>query len=104
MSVPDVSGAAIANLEVEELKHSRPTFHGDTIYAWSEVLEILDLPGRRDVGALRLRLVASKNQTPAELGFVAKRRDEATGKESYAPNVVLDLEHVLLLPRRGVAA
>ena len=33
MSVPDVSGAAIANLEVESLQHKRPTFHGDTIYA-----------------------------------------------------------------------
>ena len=39
MSVPDVSGAAIANLEVEELKHSKPTFHGDTIYAETKVLE-----------------------------------------------------------------
>ena len=33
MSVPDVSGKAIANLEVESLKHAKPTFHGDTIYA-----------------------------------------------------------------------
>ena len=39
MSVPDVSGAAIANLEVETLKHSKPTFHGDTIYAETHVLD-----------------------------------------------------------------
>ncbi len=39
MSVPDVSGAAIANLEVETLKHSMPTFHGDTIYAETRVLD-----------------------------------------------------------------
>ena len=39
MSVPDVSGAAIANLEVETLQHKRPTFHGDTIYAETKVLE-----------------------------------------------------------------
>ena len=38
MSVPDVSGAAIANLEVESLTHQRPTFHGDTIYAETRVL------------------------------------------------------------------
>ncbi len=38
MSVPDVSGSAIANLEVEELTHRRPTFHGDTIYAETRVL------------------------------------------------------------------
>ena len=52
MSVPDVSGAAIANLEVEELKHKMPTFHGDTIYAETEVLEKRESaskarPGRR---------------------------------------------------------
>ena len=37
MSVPDVSGKAIANLEVESLKHAKPTFHGDTIYARTTV-------------------------------------------------------------------
>ena len=39
MSVPDVSGAAIANLEVETLLHAKPTFHGDTIYAETKVLD-----------------------------------------------------------------
>ncbi|MGH9022223.1 MAG: MaoC family dehydratase [Acidimicrobiia bacterium] len=38
MSVPDVSGAAIANLEIESLLHRAPTFHGDTIYAETSVL------------------------------------------------------------------
>ena len=40
MSVPDVSGAAIANLEVESLQHKRPTFHGDTIYAETRVVDV----------------------------------------------------------------
>ncbi len=39
MSVPDVSGSAIANLEVETLKHAKPTYHGDTIYAETRVLD-----------------------------------------------------------------
>jgi acyl dehydratase len=39
MSVPDVSGAAVANLEVDSLKHAKPTFHGDTIYAATKVLD-----------------------------------------------------------------
>jgi acyl dehydratase len=39
MSVPDVSGSAVANLEVESLKHAKPTFHGDTIYAVTKVLD-----------------------------------------------------------------
>jgi acyl dehydratase len=39
MSVPDVSGSAIANLEVETLRHAKPTYHGDTIYAETRVLD-----------------------------------------------------------------
>ena len=39
MSVPDVSGSAIANLGVESLRDVAPTFHGDTIYGQSEVLD-----------------------------------------------------------------
>ncbi|MSX68610.1 MAG: MaoC family dehydratase, partial [Actinobacteria bacterium] len=39
MSVPDVSGAAIANLEIETLVHKNPTFHGDTLYAETRVLD-----------------------------------------------------------------
>jgi acyl dehydratase len=38
-SVPDVSGKAIANLEIESLKHANPTFHGDTIYSETRVLD-----------------------------------------------------------------
>jgi len=38
MSVPDVSGAAVANLEIESLKHPKPTFHGDTIYGVTKVV------------------------------------------------------------------
>lgn len=39
MTVEDVSGKAIANLEFEQVKHLGPTFHGDTIYAETRVLE-----------------------------------------------------------------
>lgn len=39
MTVEDVSGKAIANLEFENVKHLAPTFHGDTIYAQTRVLE-----------------------------------------------------------------
>ena len=84
--------------------HSNPVVHGDTLYAWSEVLEILDLPGRRDLGALRVRLLATKNQSPTEVNFAVRQLDAATGKESYQANVVLDLEQVLLLPRRRAVA
>jgi acyl dehydratase len=52
MSVPDVSGSAVANLEVEELKHKLPTFHGDTIYAETTVLEKRASTSRPDRGVV----------------------------------------------------
>jgi len=39
MTVADISGRAIANLEVDHLKHEKPTFIGDTLYAQSTVLD-----------------------------------------------------------------
>ena len=42
MSVPDISGKAIANLEIESLRHVAPTFHGDTLYGETD--------GARQVG------------------------------------------------------
>ncbi|TMC12334.1 MAG: MaoC family dehydratase [Chloroflexi bacterium] len=52
MSVPDISGKAIANLEVNALKHEHPTFHGDTIYAESTVLEVKESRTRPDRGTI----------------------------------------------------
>ena len=50
MSVPDVSGSAIANLEIESLQHRFPTFHGDTIYAETRVLEAVASRSKDDRG------------------------------------------------------
>jgi 2-methylfumaryl-CoA hydratase len=73
-------------------RHVAPCFAGDTVYAWSEVLEKAELPGRRDIGALRVRLVAAKNTNCAQ--FPLKN---AAGE--YAPGVILDLDLWLVLPR-----
>ncbi len=73
-------------------RHIAPCFAGDTLYAWTEVLEKAELPQRSDLGALRLRLVAAKNRPCADFPY----RDE-TGK--YDPSVVLELDHWALLPR-----
>src|SRR5690242_20758027 len=50
MSVPDVSGSAIANLEVETLQHKKPTFHGDTIYAVTTVVDKRESSSKPDRG------------------------------------------------------
>lgn len=52
MSVPDISGKAIANLKIESLRHVAPTFHGDTLYGETTVLDKWEStskggPGRR---------------------------------------------------------
>ena len=77
--------------------HSNPTFAGDTVFAWTDVLERIDL-GRDDAGALRLRLVAVKNNDPATAEQAFRVTDES-GRERYDPNVVLDLDYTVLIPR-----
>ena len=69
--------------------HANPCLAGDTIRAWSEVLDVADTaaPG---VGALRLRLVATKSGAP----FALRGED---GK--YLPEVLLDLDYWVLMPK-----
>lgn len=73
-------------------RHVAPTFAGDTIHAWSEVKEKAALAGRTDVGALRLRTVATKDQPCAEFPDLG-----ADGKPHLA--VVLDLDYWVMMPR-----
>jgi 2-methylfumaryl-CoA hydratase len=73
--------------------HVGPTFGGDTIYAWSEILEKAELADRRDLGALRVRTFAAKDCPSSEWPGKA-----ADGK--YHPAVVLDLDYWQLMPRR----
>src|SRR6187200_1106576 len=55
VSVADISGKAIANLATEELSHPAPVFHGDTLYAESEVLEARGSESKPDRGIVRVR-------------------------------------------------
>jgi acyl dehydratase len=54
MSVADVSGRAIANLEVESLRHVHPTFHGDTIYGETTVLDMTESRSKPDRGVVQV--------------------------------------------------
>ncbi len=72
-------------------RHVAPLFAGGTVFAWSEVLAKSELPGRQDVGALRLRTIATCDR-PCE-DFPLK-----TG-EDYDPAVLLDLDYWVLMPR-----
>ncbi len=72
-------------------RHVAPLFAGDTLFAWSQVLARAELPGRGDVGALRVRTVATKDRPCADFPY-------KTGAE-YDPAVILDLDYWVLIPR-----
>ena len=74
--------------------HANPVFAGDTLYARSEVIDKWKLPGRNDLGALRLRLVGLKNLPSAKLA------SPKAADGGYDPHVVLDLDYTVLMPRR----
>jgi 2-methylfumaryl-CoA hydratase len=72
-------------------RHVAPLFAGDTVFAWSEILDRAPLPEREDVGALRIRTIATKNRPCADFPL----RDG----EGYDPAVILDLDYWVLAPR-----
>ncbi len=78
MSVRDISESAIANLEYESIRHSGPTFNGDTLYAETKVISVTPSQTKSDRGVL----------------YVETRGLNQDGKE------VLILRRKVLLPRR----
>ena len=72
LSVPDVSGSAIANLEVESLSHKLPTFHGDTIYAETRVLDKRPSASKPDRGVVGVETKAI-NQRGEEVCYFRRR-------------------------------
>ena len=71
-------------------RHVAPAFAGDTVYAWSEVIETAALPGRDDAGLLRLRTFATKNRPCTD--FPGR---EAKG---HADGVILELDYWVAVP------
>jgi len=82
MSVPDVSGSAIANLEVESLVHKNPTFHGDTIYAETAVLDVAESTSKDDRGVVTVETKAFNQRGEEVCSF---RRKVMVWKRSAAP-------------------
>jgi 2-methylfumaryl-CoA hydratase len=72
-------------------RHVAPLFAGGTVFAWSEVLAKAELPGRNDVGALRLRTVATKDRPSADFPWKSGEEDD--------PAVILDLDYWALIPK-----
>ena len=72
-------------------RHVNPYFAGGTIFAWSEVLDKADLG---TVGALRLRLVATKDAPCAAF-------PDKDGDGKYPPEVILDFDYWAAVPKHG---
>jgi acyl dehydratase len=91
MSVPDVSGSAIANLEVESLIHKNPTFHGDTIYAVTKVIDKVESKSKPDRGVVTVE-TCGFNQNGLEVCYF--RRKVMVWKKDYLPkrNYPYDVE------------
>lgn len=75
-------------------RHVAPTFAGDTVYAWTEVLDKFAVAARSDLGALRLRTVATKDH-----GCSAFPYKHADGR--YEQSVVLEFDYDVLMPMGG---
>jgi len=74
-------------------RHVAPLFAGETVYAWSEVLDRAEIEGRSDIGALRMRLVATKNEGCGEFPH--------SGAEAHGTGVILDFDAWFVAPRRA---
>ena len=72
-------------------RHVNPYFAGATVFAWSEVLDKADLG--EGVGALRLRLVATKDRPCTDF----PDKDEAG---AWPPEVILDFDYWAAVPKR----
>lgn len=84
---------ALSILAINAGTHANPSFSGDTIYTATEILDAWELPNQ-DIGALRLRMIGIKNMLPSDL-------TEIKTDKAYHPNVVLDLDYTVAMPRRG---
>ena len=82
---------ALSILAINAGTHVNPSFAGDTIYTYTEVLDAWSIPNRTDIGALRLRMLGIKNIPASEI--TALKIDGV-----YDKNVVLDLDYTVAMP------
>ena len=73
-------------------RHVAPCFAGNTVFAWTEVMEKVELDRRTDLGALRLRTFATKDAPCKNLPGPLEK--------GYAEGVILDLDYWVFMPRR----
>jgi acyl dehydratase len=89
LTVADVSGRAIANLEIEKIIHEAPTFIGDTLYAESTVLDLRESrQGDRGTVTVETRVLNQRGQrvmTFRRTALVPKRNHATLGVGRLPP-------------------
>ena len=73
-------------------RHVAPCFGGDTVYAWSEIIDTAELASSPGWGAMRLRTIATKDRDCST--FPDKAPDG-----SFDPSVILELDYWVLVPK-----
>jgi acyl dehydratase len=72
MTVPDISGKAIANLIYEEIKHLKPVFINDTIYARTRILDKKESETKADRGIVYVETVGYNQNGEDVISFRRK--------------------------------
>jgi len=72
LSVPDISGKAIANLGYENILHLAPVFIGDTIYAKTKILDKVESKTKPDRGIVYVETIAYNQHGKDVLSFRRK--------------------------------
>ena len=79
ITVPDVSGKAIANLDYEDIKHLSPVYIGDTIYVRTKILDKRESKSKNDRGIIYVESIAYNQNGVDVLSFrrhvLVKKRD-----------------------------
>ena len=79
MTVPDISGKAIANLGYEDIKHLAPTFIGDTIYARTRIISKRESKSKPDRGIIYVETIGYNQRGEDVISFrryvLVKKRD-----------------------------
>ena len=80
MTVPDISGKAIANLGYENIKHLAPTFIGDTIYARTRIISKRESKSKPDRGIIYVETIGYNQRGEDVISF---RRNVLVKKQSF---------------------
>jgi acyl dehydratase len=89
MTVNDISGAAIAMLEYENIKHLKPTFRGDTLYGRTRILDKWET-SKNDRGIVYVETIISNQR---EEDVMSYKRKLLVPKREFAPRPYTHRNH-----------